>query len=92
MMNTSDERITGLSDEALNPAPAQEAAVCTCMVCVACTVSDEALDAPVQHAFVCGGPLCYVSDEALDPAPAHEAAACTCLPPCYVSDEELAAR
>jgi len=57
-----------------------------------CTeLGDEALDAPVQHAFVCGGPLCYVSDEALDPAPAQEAAVCV-FPVCYVSDEELAAR
>ena len=45
-----------------------------------CTeLGDEALDAPVQHAFVCGGPLCYVSDEALDPAPAQEAAVCVSL-------------
>ena len=57
-----------------------------------CTeLGDEALDAPVQHALVCGGPLCYVSDEALDPAPAQEAAVCV-FPVCYVSDEELAAR
>jgi len=56
-------------------------------------LGDEALDAPVQHALVCGGPVCYVSDEALDPAPAQEAAACAiCVYPCYVSDEELAAR
>ena len=28
-------------------------------------LGDEALDAPVQHALVCGGPVCYVSDEEL---------------------------
>jgi len=56
-----------------------------------CTeLGDEALDAPVQHALMCGGFVCYVSDEALDPAPAHEAAACAvCCVFCYVSDEPL---
>jgi len=54
-------------------------------------LGDESLDAPVQHALVCVV-LCYVSDEPLDPAPAQEAAACIFFPPCYVSDEELAAR
>ena len=55
-------------------------------------LGDEALDAPVQHALMCGGFICYVSDEPLDPAPAQEAAVCIFFPPCYVSDEELAAR
>ncbi|MEH6752695.1 MAG: hypothetical protein V7788_00840 [Alphaproteobacteria bacterium] len=57
-------------------------------------LGDEALDAPVQHAFasaacaICVVP--YVSDEPLDPAPAQEAAACAiCVYPCYVSDEAL---
>ena len=43
MMNTSDERITGLSDEALDQAPAQEAAAC--IFFPPCYVSDEELAA-----------------------------------------------
>ena len=90
-MSSTQDIYTELGDEALD-APVQHALVCAGPVCY---VSDEALDpAPAQEAAACAicCVICYVSDEPLDPAPAQEAAVCTCLPPCYVSDEELAAR
>lgn len=49
-----------ISDEPLDPAPAQKALVCACSYC---GVSDEALDlAPAQQANACscGLPVCYV--------------------------------
>ena len=84
MMNQSDERISGLRDEALDPAPAQQALICACPP--VCTVSDKVLDpAPAQQAFVCACAICTISDEALDPAPAQQAIICFGNPFCNVS-------
>lgn len=59
-----------ISDEPLDPAPAQEAAACIspCMVpCMITNISDEALDpAPAQKAMTCCAYPCGVSDEATD--------------------------
>ena len=58
-----------ISDEPLDPGPAQEALVVYCIICAPGSISDEALDqAPAQEAYVgcrvCV--LCTISDEALD--------------------------
>ena len=99
MSNTQDN-LTGLSDEALDPVPAQEASACgrACGT-IYCNISDETLDpAPAQEAFPFGCiwacSVCHgVSDEALDPSPAQEAlggCGIFCVGPiCTISDETL---
>ncbi len=75
MMNTSDERITGLSDEALN-VPIKQALNCAWL----CGISDEALDAAPAHeaaaCIFCGPCACGISDEALE-VPHSHALTCT---------------
>lgn len=72
------KEITG-DDEALDPAPAQQAFTCV-PVCAVTIISDEALDPPMQNALTvtagcgCSG-WCQVSDEALD-EPKQHALAC----------------
>ncbi len=53
MSNTQDN-LTGLSDEALDPVPAQEASACgrACGT-IYCNISDETLDTPEQQAMPC---------------------------------------